>query len=207
MPSGREEVGVGAQVSDTKILDAHSHAVAADTIGPAVMRVEVRNSKSRPAGTASGVIVAPDDGLVPSNAHVVGARELRLADAEDCLMEAPKSGKDPNPDLASLRVSAARAARTARFDDSKKLKRGQLVVAIGTPLGFESNVTAGVISALRRSLRAKSGQLIGGRDPDRRRAQTGQFRRPFGVLARKVGRHQHRGNQGCAGRLFRGCRQ
>jgi S1-C subfamily serine protease len=149
-------------VSDTEILDAYSNAVTsvADAVGPAVVRVEVRAKNGRPAGVGSGVIIAPD-GLVLTNSHVVeGAREIWLQDAEGHQMEARSLGEDPDTDLALLRAGAARDLPSASLGDSKALKRGQLVVAIGNPLGFESTVTAGVISALGRSLRARTGRLI-----------------------------------------------
>jgi S1-C subfamily serine protease len=148
--------------SDTEILDAYSHAVTsvADAVGPAVVRVEVRNKNGRPGGVGSGVIIAPD-GLVLTNCHVVdGAKEVQLQDAEGRVMEARRLGEDPDTDLALLRAGSARDLPSAPLGDSKKLKRGQLVVAIGNPLGFESTVTAGVISALGRSLRARTGRLI-----------------------------------------------
>ena len=147
---------------ETDLLDAYSNAVTsvADTVGPAVVRVEVRNAKGRPGGVGSGVVIAPD-GLVLTNAHVVeAAREVLLQDAEGRVMEARKLGEDPDTDLALLRAGSARDLAFAPLGDSKALKRGQLVVAIGNPLGFESTVTAGVISALGRSLRAKNGRLI-----------------------------------------------
>lgn len=148
--------------SDTEILDAYSHAVTsvADAVGPAVVRVEVRNRNGRPAGVGSGVIIAPD-GLVLTNSHVVeAAREVQLQDAEGRVMEARRLGEDPDTDLALLRAGSARDLPIAALGDSKKLRRGQLVVAIGNPLGFESTVTAGVISALGRSLRSRGGRLI-----------------------------------------------
>ena len=144
------------------LLDAYSHAVTsvADAVGPAVVRVEMRNGKAGRGGVGSGVIIAPD-GLVLTNSHVVeGAKELRLTDAEGRVMEARVVGEDPDTDLALLRAGAVRDLPTAKLGNSKALKRGQIVVAIGNPLGFESTVTAGVISALGRSLRAKSGRLI-----------------------------------------------
>ena len=149
-------------VSDTEILDAYSNAVTsvADAVGPAVVRVEVRASNGRPAGVGSGVIIAPD-GLVLTNSHVVeGAKDIWLQDADGHLMEARSLGEDSDTDLALLRAGSARDLQSAPLGDSKSLKRGQLVVAIGNPLGFESTVTAGVISALGRSLRSRTGRLI-----------------------------------------------
>jgi S1-C subfamily serine protease len=150
-------------VPEAEILDAYSNAVTAvaDAVGPAVVRVETRGGPNgRPGGVGSGVVIAPD-GLVLTNSHVVdGAKEIRLLDAEGRVMEARSLGEDPDTDLALLRAGSVRDLPSAKLGDSKKLKRGQLVVAIGNPLGFESTVTAGVISALGRSLRARSGRLI-----------------------------------------------
>ena len=151
---------------DDELLDAYSDAVTtvADRVGPAVVRVERpaengRGGKSL-GGMGSGVVISPD-GLVLTNSHVVdGARELRLTDTEGRSMAARLIGEDPDTDLALLRAGAARNLVSATLGDSKKLKRGQLAVAIGNPLGFESTVTAGVISALGRSLRARTGRLI-----------------------------------------------
>jgi S1-C subfamily serine protease len=148
-------------VADSEIFDAYSHAVTsvADAVGPAVLRVETRGPKG-PGGVGSGVVIAPD-GLVLTNTHVVeGAKEVRLQDAEGRVMEARRLGEDPDTDLALLRAGSARDLPHASLGVSKKLRRGQLVVAIGNPLGFESTVTAGVISALGRSLRARNGRLI-----------------------------------------------
>jgi len=150
-------------VPEPEIFDAYSNAVmtVADKVGPAVVRVETRGGpKGRPGGGGSGVVIAPD-GLVLTNSHVVeGAREVRLMDAEGRVMEARSLGEDADTDLALLRAGSVRDLPSARLGDSKKLRRGQLVVAIGNPLGFESTVTAGVISALGRSLRARTGRLI-----------------------------------------------
>jgi S1-C subfamily serine protease len=160
---GREDESAKApSPSDTQLLDAYSRAVTsvADRVGPAVVRVETVGRNERPSGVGSGVVIAPD-GLVLTNSHVVsGAKEVRLADAEGRLMDARTLGEDPDTDLALLRAGSARDLPSAALGDSKALKRGQLVIAIGNPLGFESTVTAGVISALGRSLRARSGRLI-----------------------------------------------
>jgi S1-C subfamily serine protease len=164
-PSSDAEVIDGtaaAPSADAGLLDAYSSAVTAvaDSVGPAVVRVETRGPNGRPGGVGSGVVIAPD-GLVLTNCHVVeGAKEVRLQDAEGRVTEARKLGVDADTDLALLRASAARDLAHAPLGDSKALKRGQLVVAIGNPLGFESTVTAGVISALGRSLRSRTGRLI-----------------------------------------------
>jgi S1-C subfamily serine protease len=147
--------------SDAGLLDAYSNAVIAVTerVSPSVMRVATRRAGAR-GGVGSGVVIAPD-GLVLTNSHVVeGAREFELTDAEGRTMAARLLGEDPDTDLALLRVATDRALPTAVLGNSKTLRRGQLVVAIGNPLGFESTVTAGVVSALGRSLRSKSGRLI-----------------------------------------------
>ena len=158
-----EGIGGTAPASpDAELLDAYSNAVisVADRVGPAVVRVETRGANGRPSGVGSGVVIAPD-GLVLTNCHVVqGAKEVRLADAEGRVMEARALGEDPDTDLALLRAGSARDLAHAALGDSKQLKRGQLVIAIGNPLGFESTVTAGVISALGRSLRSRNGRLI-----------------------------------------------
>jgi len=145
-------------------FDAYSEAVSSvvDTVGPAVVRVDTRERGGKPGrgGVGSGVVISPD-GLTLTNAHVVnGAREIRLSDTEGRMTEARLLGIDPDTDLALLRADAARSLAFAPLGDSKLLRRGQLAIAIGNPLGFESTVTAGVISALGRSLRAISGRMI-----------------------------------------------
>jgi S1-C subfamily serine protease len=142
-------------------LDAYSQTVAGvvDRVGPAVVRVEAMGSKGR-GGIGSGVIIAAD-GLVLTNSHVVcGARRVRLTLAEGGSTEAQVQGDDPDSDLALLRAELPKDAVPAALGDSSMLKRGHLVVAIGNPLGFESSVTAGVVSALGRSLRSLGGCLI-----------------------------------------------
>jgi S1-C subfamily serine protease len=143
-------------------LDAYSRAVAkvVDQVGPAVVRVESIAKGGRCAGVGSGVIIA-GDGLVLTNSHVVGsAKRLRLSVAEGGGTDAQLLGDDPDTDLALLRSELPSDTPAATLGDSKSLRRGQLVVAIGNPLGFQSTVTAGVVSALGRSLRGQTGRLI-----------------------------------------------
>src|SRR5215475_7705257 len=152
---------------DDGLLDAYSRAVISvvDRVGPAVVRVEriverLPDGKQSAGGVGSGVVIA-GDGLVLTNSHVVGgAKSMRLTFADGSSREARVLGDDPDTDLALLRCDLPAGTPAAALGDSKVLKRGQLVVAIGNPLGFESTVTAGVVSALGRSLRAQSGRLI-----------------------------------------------
>jgi S1-C subfamily serine protease len=149
---------------DAELLDAYSDAVTrvAAGVGPAVVRVETqqRSTRGSQGGLGSGVILSTD-GLIVTNSHVVsGARAIRIADSEGRATDAQLLGDDPDTDLALVRANAARDLATARLGDSKRLQRGQLVVAIGNPLGYEATVTAGVISALGRSIRAGTGRLI-----------------------------------------------
>jgi S1-C subfamily serine protease len=150
---------------DGALLDAYSNAVidVTDRVGPAVVRVEtgpkVKTPRER-GGLGSGIVISPD-GLVLTNSHVVGtAKEIRLRDIEGIVTDARVLGVDPDTDLALLRADGARDLRYASLGNSKSLRRGQLVVAIGNPLGFESTVTAGVVSALGRSIRSVSGRTI-----------------------------------------------
>jgi S1-C subfamily serine protease len=151
--------------NDQALLDAYSNAVIGVTerVGPAVVRVEtgpkVRSLRER-GGLGSGIVISPD-GLVLTNSHVVGSsKEIRLQDIEGFVTDAHVLGTDPDTDLALLRADGARDLRYASLGNSKNLRRGQLVVAIGNPLGFESTVTAGVVSALGRSIRSVSGRTI-----------------------------------------------
>jgi S1-C subfamily serine protease len=153
---------------DQALLDAYSRAVidVVDRVGPAVVRLDVKAKDARaPGGTGSGVIVAPD-GLVLTNSHVVnrqglgGLAQVTVTTVDGRSLTAQVVGDDPDTDLALVRIDAPVTLPAAALGNSKLLKRGQLVIAIGNPLGFESTVTTGVVSALGRSLRARSGRLI-----------------------------------------------
>lgn len=146
--------------NDDTLLDAYSQRVSgvAETVGPAVVRVEALGLQR--GGSGSGVIIS-SDGLILTNSHVVqGASSTRISTADQQTFEARVIGDDPHTDLALLHGHAPAKLPTAVLGDSKTLKPGHLVVAIGNPLGFESTVTAGVVSALGRSLRSSSGRLI-----------------------------------------------
>jgi S1-C subfamily serine protease len=151
--------------NDQALLDAYSNAVIAVTerVGPAVVRVETGPKAGRSGergGLGSGIVISPD-GFVLTNSHVVGSsKEIRLRDTEGVVTDARVLGVDPDTDLALLRADGARDLPYASLGNSKSLRRGQLVVAIGNPLGFESTVTAGVVSALGRSIRSVSGRTI-----------------------------------------------
>jgi len=144
--------------SDADLLDAYSRTVTdvVDHVGPAVSRIERIGGRG---GQGSGFAISPD-GLIVTNNHVVeGARGIRLKMPDGYVGEGRILGRDPDTDLALIRADASLSA-SAPLGDSKNLRRGQIAIAIGNPLGFEWTVTAGVVSALGRSVRAATGRLI-----------------------------------------------
>ena len=154
--------------SDDELLDAYSQAVinVVDKAGPAVVSLEVR--ARGPAGAGSGFVVTPD-GYVMTNSHVVqNARQIRVRTPAGEIVEGQVMGDDPATDLALIRVDAAALASPAgtvpylSVDGVVAPRVGQLAVAIGNPLGFESTVSTGVVSALGRSLRGRGNRLIDG---------------------------------------------
>jgi S1-C subfamily serine protease len=161
--NGSEPVG-GEQPHETppeelEAMDAYSRVVVrvADALRPAV--VNLRSGRGRGEGSGSGILFTPD-GFLLTNAHVVGSSErvrVRLGDGRE--LPGRVVGSDPWTDLAVVQAEAT-ALPHAALGDSTKLRVGQLVVAIGSPLGFESTVTAGVVSALGRTLRSITGHLV-----------------------------------------------
>lgn len=146
--------------NDTRLLDTYSATVAdaVDRIGPAVCRIE-RVAPRRGGGQGSGFVIAPD-GLIVTNFHVVGdARAVRVAMPDGASTEGRVLGRDPDTDIALVRADG-HFADIAPLGDSGRLRRGQIAIAIGNPLGFEWTVTTGVVSALGRSMRASTGRLI-----------------------------------------------
>jgi S1-C subfamily serine protease len=149
---------------DLELLDAYSRAVISvvDRVGPAVVSVAVKGrSRKRGAGdgAGSGLVFTPD-GYILTNAHVVaGARELKVALTDGSEASARLVGADPATDLAVVRIEGTKLT-SAELGRSAALRVGQLVVAIGNPLGYSSTVSAGVVSALGRTLRAQDGRLM-----------------------------------------------
>ncbi|HET6926751.1 MAG TPA: trypsin-like peptidase domain-containing protein [Hyphomicrobiaceae bacterium] len=150
---------------DEELLDAYSSAVVSvvEAVSPSVVHVQVRGARrgAMAQGSGSGTILSPD-GIVLTNNHVVeGAATIELALTDSRRFAARVLGRDPDTDIAVLRADTSDRLPAARLGNSKKLKAGQIAIAIGNPLGFESTVTAGIISAVGRSLRAQNGRLIG----------------------------------------------
>jgi S1-C subfamily serine protease len=155
-------------VSDRDLLDDYSRAVtrAVEIVAPSVVSIEVskqgseRRGRYDPSAASGSGFVFAADGLILTNSHVVAGSSsvtVALPDGRDC--SADVVGQDPDTDIAVLRITASDLVPVT-FGDSRTLRPGQLVVAIGNPYGFHHTVTAGVVSALGRSLRSRSGRLI-----------------------------------------------
>ncbi|MBS1792816.1 MAG: trypsin-like peptidase domain-containing protein [Acidobacteria bacterium] len=164
----RDVAGVRAEnaLSDAEILDVYSTTVvtAAELASPSVVKIDVhaarRGRRTERGGSGSGFVFTPD-GYIITNSHVVhDAERMTVAMPDGDVLTADLVGEDPDTDLAVIRVGSATSLPALQFGASHNLKVGQMAIAIGNPFGFQYTVTAGVISALGRSLRAYSGRLI-----------------------------------------------
>src|SRR6201987_3722596 len=154
---------VRASLNDGQLLDAYSETVsgAVANVASAVVKIQVKNPSlgRRGEGGGSGFFIAPD-GFILTNSHVVhGAQAIEVTLHDARTFSATLVGDDPDTDLAVLRISASQLPFLP-FANSKDLRVGQIAIAIGSPYGFQQTVTAGIVSALGRSMRAESGRLM-----------------------------------------------
>jgi S1-C subfamily serine protease len=152
-------------MQDAELLDAYSRAVTSvvDAVGPTVVSImignESRENGPEHTGAGSGVVIAPD-GYILTNDHVISrAKQLTVILTDGANLKAEIVGTDPATDLAVIRVDTSDLS-CSMLGDSSLLRVGQLVIAMGNPLGFQSTVSTGVVSALGRALRSRDGRLI-----------------------------------------------
>ena len=154
--------------NDDELLDSYSATVArvAEKIAPAVVNIRVYKTgrdglqKDEPVGGGSGFVITPD-GFILTNSHVVhGASKMEVTLADGQVFAGQLVGEDPDTDLAVIRISSMSQLAHAHLGDSKSIRVGQIAIAVGSPFGFQQTVTAGVVSALSRSMRSQSGRLI-----------------------------------------------
>jgi S1-C subfamily serine protease len=160
--SGQPAIGAAVGPSDDGLLDSYSRTVASvvERVSPAVVNLRIENGNHRaPQQGGSGFAITPD-GFILTNSHVVrDARTIEVTLADATTASGQLVGDDPDTDLAVVRIDNSPISFVS-FADSKKLRVGQIAIAVGSPYGFHQTVTAGIVSALGRSMRAESGRLM-----------------------------------------------